>query len=64
MLFNSPLFLFAFLPVFLVVYFARTATRFLPRGGGVGWAAVMGTAFGIAVASSLVLPTSFLYFRF
>jgi alginate O-acetyltransferase complex protein AlgI len=41
-----------------------TATRFLPQGGGIGWAAVMGTAFGIAVASSLLIPTSFLYFRF
>jgi alginate O-acetyltransferase complex protein AlgI len=41
-----------------------TATRFLPEGGGVRWAAIIGAAFGVAVATSLLVPTSFLYFRF
>jgi len=42
----------------------ETATRFLPQGGGARFAAIMGAGFGIAVATSLLVPSSFLYFRF
>lgn len=41
-----------------------TATKFLPQGGGVRFAGIMGIVFGVAIASSLAVPSSFLYFRF